>query len=134
MMDMLIKDLQKEMTVAETTEKEAQADYEKAMKDAAEKRATDAKSLGDKESAKADTEAALQAHKGDKTSSTKELAGLVETISALHGECDWLLQYFDARKEARASEVDSLAKAKAVLSGAEYSLLQSRSRSLRGRA
>jgi len=134
MMDMLVKDLDKEMTVAETTEKESQSEYEQTMKDAAEKRASDAKALGDKESAKADTEAALQAHKDDRASSTKELAGLVETISALHGECDWLLQYFDARKEARASEVDSLGKAKAVLSGADYSLLQARARSLRGRA
>eukprot|EP00928_Gymnodinium_smaydae_P032227 TRINITY_DN233_c0_g1_i5.p1 TRINITY_DN233_c0_g1~~TRINITY_DN233_c0_g1_i5.p1 ORF type:complete len:724 (-),score=280.14 TRINITY_DN233_c0_g1_i5:92-2263(-) len=134
MMDMLVKDLDKEMTVAETTEKEAQSEYELTMKDAAEKRALDAKSLGDKESAKADTEAALQGHKDEKASTTKELAGLVETISALHGECDWLLQHFDARKEARASEVDSLAKAKAVLSGADYSLLQANSRSLRGRA
>eukprot|EP00928_Gymnodinium_smaydae_P032225 TRINITY_DN233_c0_g1_i3.p1 TRINITY_DN233_c0_g1~~TRINITY_DN233_c0_g1_i3.p1 ORF type:complete len:721 (-),score=252.79 TRINITY_DN233_c0_g1_i3:56-2218(-) len=134
MMDMLIKDLDKEMTVAETTEKEAQKDYEQAMSDAAEKRALDAKALGNREAQKADTEAALQAHKGEKASSTKELAGLAETISALHGECDWLLQHFDARKEARAAEVDSLAKAKAVLSGADYSLLQAGARSFRGRA
>jgi len=32
-----------------------------------------------------------------------------------------LLQYFEVRKEARASEADSLGKAKAVLSGADYS-------------
>merc|ERR1719359_773534 len=32
-------------------------------------------------------------------------------------ECDWLLQYFDVRKEARTSEIDALGKAKAVLSG-----------------
>eukprot|EP00928_Gymnodinium_smaydae_P062991 TRINITY_DN466_c0_g1_i1.p1 TRINITY_DN466_c0_g1~~TRINITY_DN466_c0_g1_i1.p1 ORF type:complete len:726 (+),score=259.64 TRINITY_DN466_c0_g1_i1:69-2246(+) len=134
MMDMLIKDLEKEMTVAETTEKEGQSEYEQTMKDAAEKRAMDAKSLSDKESAKADAEAALQAHKEEKTSHTRELAGLAETISALHGECDWLLQYFDARKEARASEVDSLAKAKAVLSGADFSLLQARAQSFLGRA
>ncbi len=38
--------------------------------------------------------------------------------------CDWLLKYYDVRKEARASEIDALGKAKAVLSGADYSLLQ----------
>merc|ERR1712079_618558 len=37
MIDLLIADLDKEMTEAETTEKDAQADYETAMKDAAEK-------------------------------------------------------------------------------------------------
>jgi hypothetical protein len=36
---MLVKDLDKEMTVAEAEEKDAQGDYEKAMKDSADKRA-----------------------------------------------------------------------------------------------
>merc|ERR1719361_1051543 len=41
MMNLLIKDLDKEMTEAETGEKDAQADYELMMKDAAETRAAD---------------------------------------------------------------------------------------------
>jgi len=45
-------------------------------------------------------------------------------IQSLHGECDWLLKNFDVRKEARASEIDALGKAKAVLSGADFSFLQ----------
>jgi len=78
----------------------------------------------EKQGAKADTEVALTTHKDDKTSTSNELMALLKTIKSLHSECDWLIQYFDARKEARASEVDSLGKAKAVLSGADYSLLQ----------
>ena len=42
----------------------------------------------------------------------------------LHSECDWLLKYFDLRKQARAEESDNLKKAKATLSGADFSLLQ----------
>merc|ERR1719356_359426 len=114
------------MTTAETEEKQGQADYEEMMKDSAAKRASDSKLLSEKESAKADTEAALQASKESKTATTKELMGTLETIKALHTECDWLLQYHSVRKEARASEVDSLNKAKAVLSGADFSLLQQR--------
>merc|ERR1719182_957636 len=53
MIDMMIGDLTKEMTVAKTEEKDAQADYEQAMKDSAEKRAADTKSLADKGKAKA---------------------------------------------------------------------------------
>merc|ERR1712032_1607704 len=41
MMDLLLADLDKEMTEAETTEKDAQADYEVAMSDAAKKRTAD---------------------------------------------------------------------------------------------
>merc|ERR1719456_737476 len=129
MMDMMIADLDKEMQVAEVEEKNAQEEYEEMMKDSAEKRAEDSKSLTDKESAKAETEAALQQHTEDKTSEVTALGETMQYISALHGECDWLLQYFDARKEARAGEVDALGKAKAVLNGADFSLLQTSSKS-----
>merc|ERR1719482_545476 len=63
MMDMLVADLDKEMTVAETEEKDAQGDYETAMADAKKKRADDGKTLEDKEAAVADAEAALQTNK-----------------------------------------------------------------------
>ena len=39
-----------------------------------------------------------------------------------------LIQYFDVRKAARTSEIDALGKAKAVLSGADFSLMQTSSR------
>merc|ERR1719401_652769 len=53
MIGLLIADLDKEMTEAETQEKDSQADYEELMKDSAQKRAADSKSLADKEAAKA---------------------------------------------------------------------------------
>jgi len=124
MIDLLIKDLQKEITEAETQEKDSQADYEQMMLDSAAKRTVDSSSLTQKGSAKADEEAALQAHAEARANGAKELMATMKYISSLHAECDWLLQYFDARKEARAGEVDSLGKAKAVLSGADFSLLQ----------
>jgi len=127
MMDLLIADLDKEMTQAETEEKDAQEDYEQTMKDSAEKRTKDSKLLGEKESTKADLEADLETHTEDKASTTKELMATLQYIQSLHNECDWLLKYFDVRKEARTSEIDALGKAKAVLAGADFSLLQTRS-------
>merc|ERR1719484_17812 len=102
------------------------------MKDSAEKRAADTKTIGEKEGVKAYTEAALTKHKEELKSQKKEMMATLEVISALHGECDWLLKYFDVRKEARANEIGAITKAKAVLSGADYSLLQKESRKLRG--
>merc|ERR1712127_722321 len=130
MIDLLIKDLEKEMTEAKTDEKDAQADYEQLMKDAAEKRATDSKALTEKDGAKADLEARLQDHTQQKAAATKELMATEKYLMSLHAECDWLLKYFDVRKQARSDEVASLHKAKAVLSGADYSLVQ-QSRSTR---
>merc|ERR1719278_1224518 len=124
MIDLLIADLAKELTEAETAEKDAQADYQQLMKDSADKRTVDSKSLTEKGSAKADEEAALQAHTVARADGAKELMATDKYISSLHAECDWLLQYFDARKAARAGEVESLQRAKSVLSGADYSLVQ----------
>merc|ERR1719401_1478605 len=131
MIDLLIGDLTKEMTEAETTEKDAQSDYEQAMKDAAEKRATDTKTLADKGKAKAELQADMEANTEEKTATTKTLVATLEYIQSLHAECDWLLQYFEVRKEARTGEISSLTTAKSVLSGADFSLVQTR-RSLRG--
>jgi len=120
MVDLLIKDLDKEMTEAETEEKDSQADYEEMMKMSAGKRTTDSKTLTEKESTKASLEGDLDAHKDEKTAATKELGATLEYIASLHAECDWLLKYFDMRKDARTGEIESLGKAKAVLSGADY--------------
>jgi chromosome segregation ATPase len=132
LMDMLVKDLDKEMTEAKTAETDAQADYEVLMKDSAAKRAEDTKLLTEKQSTKASLEEELESSKTSKVGTEKELAATMEYIHSLHLECDWLLKYYDVRKEARASEMDALGKAKAVLSGADYSLMQTgRSRQLR---
>merc|ERR1719450_290544 len=132
MIDLLVKDLDKEMTEAKTTEKDSQADYEQAMQDAASKRATDTKTLADKQKAKADTNASVEANTEEKAATTKTLMATLEYIQSLHAECDWLLQYFEVRKEARAGEISSLTNAKSVLSGADFSLLETGRRSLRG--
>ena len=124
MMDALSADLQKEMTEGEATEKDAQGDYEQMMADSAEKRAEDSKTLTDKEGALAQLEEMLESQGSDKASNGKTLTATLSYIQSLHAECDWLVKYFDMRKEARANEIDALEKAKAVLSGADFSLVQ----------
>jgi len=130
MIDLLVKDLDMELTEAETNEKNAQSDYEELMAESAVKRADDSKSMSDKTASKAAEEEALENEEDTKAATGKELMATLEYIHSLHGECDWLLKYFDARKEAREGELDALGKARAVLNDADFSLLQTRS--LRG--
>jgi len=121
MMDTLVTDLQKEIQEMKHDEKTAQQSYEEFMADSSAKRAADAKSLAEKEAAKADTAAKLQKHGEELKATVAELYANAKYTHNLHGECDWLVQNFDVRKSARAGEMDSLTKAKAVLSGADYS-------------
>merc|ERR1719446_833161 len=89
MLDMMVADLDKELAEIETEEKENQAEYEQFMKDSAAKRASDAKSIEDKESAKADLESRLLKTKEEKTTKMKEAMATHQFLSELHGECDW---------------------------------------------
>merc|ERR1719251_884853 len=128
MIDLLVKDLDKELTEAEVMEENAQKDYEGLMAESATKRTDDAKSMSDKSASKAAMEEALENEQDKKASTGKELMVTLKYIKNLHAECDWLMKYFDARAEARAGEIDALGKAKAVLSGADFSLLQTKER------
>jgi len=128
MIDTLVGELDTEMTESAGNEKNAQGDYEEMMGDSSAKRASDSKSAAEKSSALADAES-LVVNKGEELTSTqKELMATHEYIGQLHGECDWILKFFDVRAEARTGEIDALGKAKAVLSGADFSLVQKSSR------
>merc|ERR1719231_2168758 len=95
------------------------------MKDSAEKRADDSHAMTDKQAALAQTEGELEQHKSDKMSTGKLLQETMLYTARLHGDCDFLMQNFDARKEARTAEMESLRDSEDTLKGAEYSLLQS---------
>merc|ERR1719272_1361469 len=141
MIDQLAADLEKENTEASADEKNAQKEYESGMDDAAHSRAADVKSMAVKEKAKADAEETHQTDITSKKVETKEMMATEQYLGNLHSECDWLLQNFDLRVQARADESDNLKQAKAVLSGADFPLaqapataaLQTGKRSLRGK-
>merc|ERR1711957_964681 len=120
MIDALIGDLEKEIQEMEFEEKDAQSEYEEFIEDSANKRATDSKSITDKEAAKADAEANLIKLKDETKAKMTENMNTMESLRDFHLDCDWLLQNFDTRKEARTGEIDALKKAKAVLSGADF--------------
>lgn len=124
MLDLLIRDLEKETTEASKQEEMSQKAYEELMSDAAAKRAKDVKSEQLKQKAKADIETSMTQTSGDLSATQKESVAVAQYTMNLHKECDWLLQNYDLRKTARAEEMDNLKQAKAVLSGADFSLLQ----------
>jgi septal ring factor EnvC (AmiA/AmiB activator) len=132
MIDLLVADLDKDIQTSEVEEKDAQKEYEVFMSDSSEKRALDSKAITDKTAAKAETETQLQADEDTKKSKLFEAMETAKYIGGLHEDCDWLLKNYDARKAARTGEIEAMGKAKAVLSGADYSLLQSGSTRLRG--
>jgi hypothetical protein len=122
LLDNLINDVETEMQQAELEEKDAQSDYEKFMSNAASKRASDSKSMTDKQAALADAQTSVVESKGKLYDTNVHRQDNEKYLGGLHAECDWLLNNFDMRKEARVDETEALTNAKAVLNGADYSL------------
>jgi len=120
LMDMMIKDVDTQMLEGKKDEESAQASYEKLMSDSAATRETDSKSLVNDKSALAETNSRINEAKQERAAKVTEVEGLLKEIANLHASCDFLIQNFDFRKEARAKETDALKNAKAVLSGADY--------------
>eukprot|EP00933_Yihiella_yeosuensis_P035712 TRINITY_DN292_c1_g1_i1.p1 TRINITY_DN292_c1_g1~~TRINITY_DN292_c1_g1_i1.p1 ORF type:complete len:703 (+),score=240.32 TRINITY_DN292_c1_g1_i1:122-2230(+) len=124
MMDTLVKDLEKEVTVAETEEANAQTDYEETLAEAKQKRGADLKSVAGKARSKADFESEFLQYKEGKESKKQELLDNKKYVATLHGECDFLIENFDFRKQAREEETESMTKAKSVLAGADLDMIE----------
>jgi len=131
----MISDLEREMAVAKVEETNSQKEYEALVADAKEKREGDLKEAQHKAQVKADLEGDSEADEQEKATTEKEQQAAMQYAEDLHKECDWILANFDLRAQARGEEIENLKRAKAVLAGADYSLLQvvsTRSRRLRG--
>jgi chromosome segregation ATPase len=133
LIDHLVNDLDHDLTEAKVEEENAQESYEQLMKDSAEKRALDSKSLTEKSTAKASMESDIEASKEAKMETTSEMMATEKYLSTLHADCDFLLKYWDARSQARSDEIASLKNVKSILNGVDVSFVQQQSRNLRRR-
>jgi len=124
MMDTMVKDVEMDMQEAKMTEAKAQEDYETAMKDAAGKREEDSKLMVTKQGEKAEATTKLEEAREGKATKEAQLGDANTKLNDLHQTCDFLLDNYDSRKEARAKESDGLKQSKAVLAGASFGFLQ----------
>merc|ERR1719506_2485328 len=84
MIDALVGDLEKEIQEMEFEEKDAQSEYEEFITDSANKRATDSKSLTDKEAAKADSEANLIKLEDETKAKMTENMNVMESLKDIY--------------------------------------------------
>merc|ERR1719265_978270 len=100
-------------------EQDAQTAYENFMKESNDSITKLSEAIANLSAAKGKAEEDLSMAKSDLDSTNKELEGLHQTQTDLHGSCDYLLKNFEVRQAARQNELDGLAEAKAILSGAK---------------
>merc|ERR1719281_877602 len=104
---MIVREIETDMKDSEYEEKTSQDDYTKLMSESEETRAANSKGITTKAAAKAELEGKLEAEKGVLVDTNEDLNLIATTLSDLHAQCDFLLQNFDLRKEARTNEIES---------------------------
>merc|ERR1719335_528181 len=119
-MDMVIHDLEADMVEAARDEKTAQQEYVMIMSESQKSRAQDVKSITDKKESRSVLEEKIMESKEARQMAFDELNNIHEYISELHNSCDFIVENFDLRKEARMNEMESLKNAKAVMEGADF--------------
>jgi len=119
MIEGIIKEAKDIETKALAEENEAQADYETFMKDSDATLKAYATDITNKSEALAAADKEHVGAEDDLKHTIEEILDLGKANAALHQECDWIVKNYDARKTARAEEIDALNSAKAILSGAK---------------
>jgi len=129
-MDEMKHDIELEVAELKHDEEESQADFDKLSTESSKATKDKKKEVTGREEAKAAVDEKIQIQTGVKGGYDDEVASLDEKLKALHAQCDFLLENYEKRKEARAQEMEGLSKSKAVLQGAKLDLAQTRN--LRG--
>merc|ERR1719311_769897 len=102
------------------SEADAQAAYEEFIKNSNAAVTASQQEIAAKTGEKAETEATKVEAEGNKLAATAEAEQLATYKGELHSSCDFVLKNFDTRQAARQAEIDGLAQAKAILSGADF--------------
>jgi hypothetical protein len=119
--------IQKIIAESSTLEKEAlnaeqnaQSDYQRFVNDSSKSIGAANRSIAAKADEKAELEGSIVQDTADRKANMANLESLGTFNGQLHLSCDFVLNNFEARQEARGQEIDALGQAKAILSGADF--------------
>jgi len=113
----VMNDSKKMENDAAAAEQDAQGGYEMFMKDSNKSVKQLLRTNVNQAEEKAKAEEALSRDNTDLSATMKTLEGLNTVLGDLHQQCDFVLNNFSQRQEARALEMDALREAKNILSG-----------------
>jgi len=119
LLEIVIKDSQAIEDEALTQDLNSQVEYEDFMKASNKELTQNIETKAGLEESMAKAHKDLVATKEDIMDLLRVLEGLHNYKGDLHKSCDFILKNFDARQAARQAEMEALAEAKAILSGAK---------------
>merc|ERR1719333_1100840 len=118
LLDQIIGDLKDDLKESERSEKSAQKDYQTLMSDSQAKRQGLTQGIKSREAEKAGIAIKKEDTEEKEHADETDVLLIEKHVSELHGSCDFILNNYDVRREARAHELEELKNAKAALAGA----------------
>lgn len=120
LLDRIITDLQLSTKEAEGDEQAAQKEYERLTKSLRTKIMETTDLLGAAEESKSAATTDLASSEELLDAQTDTLRDLERAEQDTHSQCDFILESFEDRKEARTMETEGLVRAKSILLGADF--------------
>jgi len=115
MLDVIVADLDRDQKALDEQEANAQGGYEKITKDAQELREEGTLHAAQKSNVRASFEKRYESLDRKNVTTLDEQFGVEMYVAGLKRECTFLLENFEARKSARAGQLESLGRAQKVL-------------------
>jgi chromosome segregation ATPase len=119
MITQIVNDAKAMEAEATRDETDAQQAYESFVKETNTSVTTKQENIVNKKESRGTAEGDLSQAKTELDDTVTELEQLANEKKDLHSSCDFTLKNFDIRQEARSQEVEALAQAKSILSGAK---------------
>jgi len=117
MIEMIIDESKQVEEEARTAEAQAEEAYEQFLSDAGNSISSLQQEIADKQEQMANADEDFIRAKEDLATSLQTLEELNKKNQELHNECDYIVENFVTRQEARVSEIEALTQAKQIMSG-----------------
>jgi len=119
-MTMIKTDMEKDISKADAEEAKSIAEYNKLVEDIDANISANEATKADLEGAVANDEGSSTTEKGTKATNQGDLDATLAFLKSIASGCDFIAINFETRKTNRQAEMDGLAKAKAILNGADF--------------
>jgi len=120
LLSMIIADTGRTIDEMRSSENESQADYAANVAATTDSIQAGRAAIAEKEKQNATGKGEQSETEEAQLANGQSLDKLSELLSGIHGQCDFVIKYFDIRQKSRAEEMDAIEEAKAILSGADF--------------
>jgi len=120
LLSLIIEDAHRTDATFNADEQQAQKDYAGYVAATTASIEADRVAIAEKEEQDASAEGEKSETEESQLANQASLDKLAELLTGIHGQCDFVLKYFDIRQKSRAEEIDAIEEAKAILSGANF--------------